>query len=145
VRRRHRKIVVDGSYATEVRNIEIKWPQAIKQFFELFGAIDVHDHNMQGTLEMERTWLTKKWWIRLFTTLLGVIFVNSYFAYRPAYKQLHHDSTDGMETLDEFLGHLAYSLIFNDFRTDRVATPSRKRNAETQVTVRNNYFIVPVL
>jgi len=139
VRRRHRKIFVDGSYSTESRNIEIKWPEAIRQFFHYFVAIDLHDHYRQGILEMERTWLTKKWWIRVFTTILGVIFVNSYFAYRLLYKRLHHDSTEGMESLHEFLGHLAYELIFNDFLTEGVAIPPRNRSAATQVEVINSY------
>lgn len=138
VRRRHRKIIVDGSYSTEARRIEIKWPEAIRQFFQHFGAIDVHDHYRQGILGMERTWLTKKWWIRLFTTILGVIFVNSYFAYRLLYKRSNHDSTEGIESFDEFLGHLAYELIFNDYLNEGVVTSPRNRTVAIQVEVINS-------
>ena len=60
IRRRHRKIVVNETYATQVINKEIKWPEAIRQFFPYFEAIDIHDHYRQGILEMERNWLTKK-------------------------------------------------------------------------------------
>ena len=136
IRRRHRKIVVDGTYSTQVIDKEIKWPEAIRQFFLYFGAIDIHDHYRQGILEMERNWLTKKWWIRVFTTILGVTFINSYFSYRLTYKQLHNGSTDGMESVDEFLGHLAYELIFNDFLQDGVTQAVLgKRNAESQCEV----------
>ena len=78
----------------------------------------------------------KKWWIRVFTTILGVFFVNAYLAYHLAYKQLNHNSTDGIESLDEFLGHLAYEIIFNQFLEEEVAaTVTRKRSVETQYEV----------
>ena len=84
----------------------IKRPDFIKQFFAAFPAIDVADHYRQGVLELERSWNTRRWWIRLFTTILGVIFCNTFFAWR---------LTSPNEIFLDFLGKLAYELVNNPY------------------------------
>ena len=73
IRRHHRKVVVDGKYVTGAFDIAIPRPHMIESFFETFAKIDIHDHLRQGILEVERYWLTQRWWLRVFGTILQVI------------------------------------------------------------------------
>ncbi len=77
IRTRHCRIEVEGVFRTEQYQILIKRPDAVEIFFPHFSTIDAHDHYRQRNLEIERTWVTHKWWKRLFGTLLGVIVTNS--------------------------------------------------------------------
>ena len=80
--RRHRKVVVNGEFVTESIDLAIPRPQAIMDFFEAFSKIDVHDHIRQGILEMERFWMTKHWYLRIFQTVFAVTVVNCYLGFR---------------------------------------------------------------
>ena len=117
--RRPRKRVIEdpetGFYETVDYEKVIKRPDFIKKFFDGFSAIDINDHYRQGILEMERNWLTPRWWIRIFTTLMGVIFTNCFFAYRLHYRMQNRYDIAEEEAADflSFQGQLAYSLIFN--------------------------------
>ncbi|POM58709.1 Integrase catalytic core protein [Phytophthora palmivora] len=54
----------------------------VELFFEYFSTVDVHDHYRQGSLEIEREWLTHSWAHKIFGTVLGMVVVDSYLAYR---------------------------------------------------------------
>jgi hypothetical protein len=41
-------------------------PNAIHEFFKYFAAIDINDHLRQGILAIERQWMTRRWWMRIF-------------------------------------------------------------------------------
>lgn len=133
IRSRHKKMVVDGSYVTEHRTINIPRPVMVEQFFRHFAAIDIHDHYRQGVLEMERTWHTKTWWHRIFATVWSITIVNTYFGYRLDYKRDHDNSDDGMDSFHDFLGKLAHQLIFNPFIPEE-ARGLRAPDADAEVT-----------
>jgi hypothetical protein len=112
IRRRHRKVVVNGEFVTESIDLAIPRPQAIMDFFEAFSKIDVHDHIRQGILEMERFWMTKHWYLRIFQTVFAVTVVNSYLGFRweSIRSGVAEDTIIGFE---DFAGRLAYQMINN--------------------------------
>lgn len=79
--KRSKVIDKDGKWETKTYTKSTNRPQVIVDLFEHFSAIDVHDHYRQGILECERNFPTKTWWIRIFTTIMGMIYTDCYFAY----------------------------------------------------------------
>jgi len=110
---RHSLDVVDGVPQDVRRTIAVPRPMVVKDYFDAFPVIDIHDHHRQGTLGIERRWQTETWWRRLFGTMWGIMIVNAYLAYRFEYKAHHYGSLDGCRTLTDFTGRLAQKLIFN--------------------------------
>lgn len=107
-RLRHSKIVDSNGVPETIRHFrEYPQPAVVKEMFDAFPTIDIHDHLRQGILKMEVSWKTLSWQHRLTATMLGIIFTNTYLAYR------YDKSTAGMETNDlrTFLDELAYDLI----------------------------------
>ena len=131
-RRRKQKVTdpLTGLYETIDFVKRIKRPDFVKKIFDAFPPIDINDHYRQGILELERSWLTVRWWIRIFTTLLGVIVVNCYFAFRC--EQRRRQLFRGEESIDfiNFIGKLAYELIFNPFVPQNVADNIRRRHED---------------
>lgn len=81
---RERSIIVRDARGKERQAYVTKTiaqPNVIHEFFKYFGTIDASDHNRQGTLAIERYWLTKRWWLRIFQTIFGIIVLNAYRAY----------------------------------------------------------------
>jgi hypothetical protein len=66
---------------TNRTTIDVPQPQVVKEYFSVSGAIDQHNQLRQGILELEKHWVTKDWYIRIFQGILGVMFVNAYIAY----------------------------------------------------------------
>ena len=112
IRRRHKRVLRDGIWEKEAYHKEVKRPMIIKEMFDAFSTIDIHDHLRQGSLELEREWVTRNWVHRLFMTILGMIIVNAFNAY--LYMTTDSEPID----FNVFLGKLAYELIFNKFRNE---------------------------
>ncbi len=74
IQRNNSRVEVDENGQSRTVNFtkNIPHPQVVEEYFRHFSVIDVHDHYRQGILEMERYWLTSKWNVRIFSTLLGV-------------------------------------------------------------------------
>jgi hypothetical protein len=89
----------------------VQRPVLVEKFFNIFGRVDQHNHYRQGSLRMEEAWKTLTWWHRLVATILGIIFTDCYLAYKHNELKYHRN----VLTYDEFLGKLAYSLIFNTY------------------------------
>jgi hypothetical protein len=105
----------------------------IEQFFSAFPAIDVNDHLRQGILELERQWLTQSWWVRIFTTMLGVSIVGSFLASSSEY--VDNAQLFGQINMPDFLdfaGQLAHAMIFNPMRVDYLANARGQRVAGQQ-------------
>ena len=110
-RKRHRRVIVNNEYETRVSYKEVPRPSLVEEFYSCFSAIDVHDHYRQGSLEMERNWVTRKWYHRIFTTILGICIVDAFYAYKLEMKQAGKDPRD----FTYFVGRLAHQLVFNQF------------------------------
>jgi len=49
--------------------------------FKTFSVIDIHNHLRQDLLGIEQYCNTTAWYNKLFSTLLGMIVTNAYYAY----------------------------------------------------------------
>ena len=67
-----------------VRRGVISVPQSllIREYYGVANRIDIHSQYRQGLLAIERTWKTKSWQLRLFQTVMGMVLVNGYLAYK---------------------------------------------------------------
>jgi len=110
---RSRVIEVDGALQAESYSKHTPQSEVVEELFRCFSVIDVHVHSRQGTLALERHWKTYCWWHRLFCTIVGVVYTDSFFAYRQDFLSSGAD-TNAMMEYEEFLGTLASSMIFNE-------------------------------
>jgi hypothetical protein len=90
---------------------EIPMPAIIRDFFEGFPRVDIHDRNRQGILRLEYSWPTKTWWHRLFATIFAIIVTNSYMAYKYDYIEANFGEYSNCLSYEEFMDVLAYELI----------------------------------
>lgn len=116
-RKRHKVVNKRGIHVTKVWEKVVSRPDMIKLFFDHFSDIDVHDHRRQGSLAFEREWYTHSWYVRIFSTVLGVCVVDAYLLYKYDMK----DAVDEPVSFKEFIGALAYELIFNTFLEHRLS------------------------
>ena len=120
---------------TKRSKLEIPRPKMIEEYFSCFSNIDVHDHYRQGSLAIERSWVTQKWYHRIFSTILGICVTDAFYAYRLYSKTLVQSALDDYTT---FIGKLAKQLIQNKFddkgyivRDERGRAPPRPRGLES--------------
>lgn len=130
IRPRTRVAVENGDFVTVSYDKHVQRPKMVEDFFRAFSNIDVHDHYRQGSLEMERQWVTRNWTHRIFTTVLGVCIVDAYLAYKHESKLNEVDPEDILD-LTTFCGRLSRQLIDNVLLQPRCtrsgkATPSAK-------------------
>jgi hypothetical protein len=131
-RERHEIVSVAGLATTQIIKKVVMQPQMIENFFEYFSCIDIHDHLRQGSLRLEESWKTKTWWHRIFSTILGIIVTDCFYAHK--YTNTHRE----VLTYTEFVDTLAYQLIFNDYfqRTRQ----RNHANDESNVDGENNVY-----
>ena len=137
-RKRHRKEVIDNQYETRVFYKEVPRPSMVEEFYSCFSGIDVHDHYRQGSLEMERNWTTRKWYHRIFTTILGICIVDAFYAYKLEMKQAREDPRD----FTFFIGRLAHQLVFNQFLTEGMQLRDMEDDIEDEKEVSESRIIV---
>jgi hypothetical protein len=56
----------------DIRHRTFPIPFVFETLFQNLPRIDVHDHLRQGTLALEKSWLTHNWVKRVFSTIIGV-------------------------------------------------------------------------
>ena len=133
----------DGFWVTENVVKVLRRTKMVERIFSAFSVVDIHDHQRQGTLSLETSWLTIRWEKRLLATMKGIEYVDAFILYRNDFKRLHNGSTTGMESLLEFTGKLAHQMIFNkeegspevEARNRAVALPRTRGQAQQQVVV----------
>ncbi|KUF99681.1 hypothetical protein AM588_10008680 [Phytophthora nicotianae] len=129
VRTRHRLIERNGLVETMRYEKRISRPQMVELFFSDFSTIDIHDHYRQGSLAIEREWITRNWTHRLFSTILGMIVVDAFLAYR--YDMSNREQVDGEDcSFQGFVSQLAHQLIFNDYEAVRTTRSGTAEVAE---------------
>jgi hypothetical protein len=117
---KERTRVHDGAI---VKNTYVRsQPRLIEEYFEVAKVIDVHNHYRQSGLALEQSVQTKSWTFRLFCTILGIVEVDSYFAYCTDRK----DSPDEVMDHGDFTFALAKALFDNPYKRDHMQR--RKRN-----------------
>ncbi len=144
IRNRHRKLfdTIRKVEVTQRYQIAVPRPHFIELLYECFSNVDIHDHYRQGSLGLHRVWKTKHWWHRLFSTIFGIIVVDSYYHYK--YQCEYKSVCDNkIKTFAEFVDNLSYNLIFNKFReplpSELIVKPNRI--LELQSKASNNLLI----
>lgn len=123
VRPRHKKIIEGGVWNTVRHEKKVPRTKLVEEMFSAFSKIDIHDHLRQGSLALERSWVTRKWYHRLFSTIFGVCVVDAYYAFK--FEHPHDDMT-----FTDFWGTLTLQLINNDFL--EVAMQRRNNDEEEE-------------
>lgn len=111
-KKRHRVVEIDGKETTEKFFKEVPRPLIVENVFKCFSVIDVHDHLRQGSLAMEKSWVTQKWSHRIFATLLGMTVVDAFLLYTYEYKCDTHTNRKELE-FREFLQKLVFEMVNN--------------------------------
>ncbi len=62
-------------------NKTISHPDVITKYFNAAGVIDQHNHNRQGTLQLENKWVTQCGYYGIFTTIIGMVATASWLSY----------------------------------------------------------------
>ena len=75
---------------------------------------------------MERTWKTKKWYLRIFTAVFGICVVDAFFAYKFECQNAQEETQD----FNYFLGRLAHQLIFNVYLDQGMAMRDNQEQDE---------------
>ena len=82
--------------------VSVPQTHVIREYFRAANRIDIHNQYRQGILAIERTWKTKSWELRIFQSVMGMILVNAYLAYKHVTKQ--------DPTLREFTNRVALAM-----------------------------------
>ena len=109
-RPRHRVIFVNRVKQTERYTKSVPRPQIIADMYSVFGRVDQHNFLRQWSLGMENHWHTHHWQTRLFSSIIGLSITNAFLVYRFLKRE---ENAGDEEDFTEFLGHLAYRMIFN--------------------------------
>jgi hypothetical protein len=111
IRQRNYIEEADGTVRTVARELHVQRCKMIEEFFSGFSIIDIHDHLRQGSLSVEKKWLTEHWPHRLYGTIWAMIITDSYLAYLHEFQSLHQGSYKGAKEFRDFIGRLAMQLI----------------------------------
>ena len=110
-----------GDGLSELVQKETEWPSLVRTYFDTANASDVHNHLRQGSLAVEKSWVTQTWWHRIVGTVLGICEVDAYCAY----KALHPKGQDVDHR--DFVLALTDKLLRGDFAGFSDETPVRRR------------------
>ncbi len=131
VRMRHKRAVVNGAVTTATWEKLVPRPEVVKQYFQHFSTIDVHNHLRQGSLEIEQEWNTHTWWHRIFATVLGICVVDAFLAK----KFETHFRVSEAQDFTTFIDRLAHQLIFNTFLTNSMSLRERGIDSTQKILV----------
>lgn len=76
--------VVDNSnnkHSTHDSKKQVPHPEAMANMFKYYNGVDHNNMLRQHILDVEERWLTQRWWIRFWATILGIIATDAYLAY----------------------------------------------------------------
>ena len=117
-----------GDGLSEVVQKETDWPCVVRTYFETANASDVHNHLRQGTLAVEKSWVTQTWWHRILGTVLGICEVDAFLAFKAL-----HPAGANMEHRD-FVLSVADHLLRGDYAGfSDVTSSSRRKRKEPEI------------
>ena len=64
-------------------------PKLFEEYFDSASKIDIHNHLRQGSLALEEAWGTNKWHHRVFSTILGMVEVDTFLVYQALHADCH--------------------------------------------------------
>jgi hypothetical protein len=104
----------------------VPWPRVVATYFSAAPATDIHNHLRQGGLGLERAWGTHTWWHRPIATLLGIIEVDAFLAFRL------FCGGNPNEKHSLFTGNLVWQLLHNDFGAE-TCRPRTRQNLDSNM------------
>lgn len=116
-----------GLPVQDVRRRSFPIPMVFETLFRNLPRIDVHDHLRQGTLALERTWMTQNWVKRVFSTILGMSITDAFLAFNLE----NNLAEDEGPAFPDFISRLAYQLIHNTFDEIDFQSPQASRRRAT--------------
>ena len=140
-RSRHRVVIVGGVRKTERYIKAVPRPKMIEDMYSTFGKVDQHNFLRQWSLGLERHWHTHHWKTRVFSSIVGISITNAYLLYR---FEKRAQAADDEEDFTDFLGHLAYRMIFNPYLSAAPANDSTARITRSAALDVNNLVVPPV-
>lgn len=126
----------EGIWVNELDFENVRRPKVIDEGMKYFGAVDLNDRYRQGYLNMESSWATKRLWVRIFTTILGICFTDAYLAYNLETQRANFSGNKDFDKLHYkgFLGKLAHQLILNKLDEEHIiAAATRSHSSHLSV------------
>jgi hypothetical protein len=127
----HEKIQTEwtGPGQTETRTIKVRRPRAFEKYFDNALAIDVNNHLRQGELRVEQGWVTRKWYLRVHSTILGISVTDAFLAFH------HAEVVEKPQTIRQFVEKIAAQhfqriKLINGPRKRRSLVPAEEPNAK---------------
>jgi hypothetical protein len=130
----------EGVWYNERGKKTVRRPTVVDEGMQYFGAVDYNDRFRQGYLNWENSWPTKRLWVRVFTTVLGIICTNAFFAYEMEMSRVPTNAEDEKMKFFEFLAKLAYQLINNTYDEERDIRAALRPRTETERKVSDMQF-----
>lgn len=118
---------IDENNETVHYEKRVKRPKMIEDMFSVFSIIDVHDHLRQGSLAFHSSWHTHSWWVRLFSSVYGIIIVNSYYMY--LHYMTKNNPLDTPNTFIQYSDILATQMINNNYLVPNINSRQPKERS----------------
>lgn len=121
-RTRWRQVVDDHDTAPEKVHLVVPQPAAAEIYYSACAAVDHHNRHRQDTLCIERKLVTHDWSKRVNLSILAIIIVDTWLAYK-LMTFVHDENQTGEaetttnEVQKDFYCHLAAELIDNNYET----------------------------
>jgi hypothetical protein len=123
-----------GPGQTSTRTIKVRRPRAFEDYFDNALAIDVNNHLRQGELRVEQGWITRKWYLRVHSTILGMSATDAFLAF-------HHATEQAVpQTIREFVEKMAAQ----HFQRVRRNKAPRKRRSLIPVAAHEKCALKPL-
>ena len=132
VRLRWRQTDPDLQAPAEQMELTVDQPHVCEVYYESCGKIDQHNRHRHDTLKLEHKLRTKWWYSRVWQTILGMIFVDTWLVYSK--------TTRTTETQAEFYEKLAEEMIDNDY--DNRGAARAASMTDTQVAVAGSPYSI---
>lgn len=130
---------INENNETERYDRKVKRPKMIEDMFSVFSIIDIHDHLRQGSLAFHLSWHTHCWWIRLFSSVYGIIIVNSYYMYLHYMAKKHPQETP--YTFIQYSDILAYQMINNTYLSNNTQLRQQRAHHHQVVEVSSHFIL----
>lgn len=131
----------DGMWIRTKYEVLTERPKIVEVGAKYFNAVDLNDRYRQGYFNMEDSWRSQRCWVRVFTTVFGIILD----CYLGDVRQEHDvDRRESCLSFFGFLAELAHGLIINTVDRD-INISSSSNNLRSKTTSSNEYTGSPEL
>ncbi len=77
-----KRLYLDSAELVHEGSIDVPQTEVIHKYFSAANTIDIHNQYCQGILAIKLTWKTQNWEIRIFQSLIEMILINGYLAFK---------------------------------------------------------------